>query len=466
MVKRNTSVLALLIGVGILAGIAGCGSNSPDAIIQRGLRALQEQDPIGASLYFEDFIKKYPNDERALYAYNYLARCYFDMKDFANMRAVFEEMKGKYPDPNIQITCDFQIGNTYYNEGFFDKAVTKFNDIADATTNPRIRVQALRNLAMVYARQTQSASAQNYYDQVYQIGDTEISDASESLDVKLMALAGKADVMKASGEFEEARNIYRKTLDLVANATGIIGIEADREKAVLNWVGTWKEAGDYITSVTMYDKIQNHPYIQKDTKPWMVIHKIDDMQLLFQQEHLAARSPQDATKAIQEPEKYTPEETALLVNENQRLIKDFPDTDFAISARVSIALLIRDTTPEEANTNFNEAIELYEKYVTNPPDPQRPLVALFQIADAYIRYDKLAEARQTLDRIKQSYSQVPDAMQRAGYMLQYIDKTEQERANAKAGTQKPEESKTSVDAVAPAQEKTDNTANEAVTSAT
>lgn len=426
MMKPKISLVSILIGVGILVGIAGCGSNSPDAVFHRGLRALQEADPIGASLNFEDFIKKFPDDERVLYAYNYLARCYFELKDFANMRAVFEEMKTKFPDSNNQITCDFQIGNTYFNEGFFDKAATKYSEIADATTNPHIQVQAFRNLAVVYARQTQAATAQTYFDRVYQIGDTQISDVTESLDIKMMALAGKADVMKASAEFEQARDIYKKALDLVANATGIIGIESEREKAVLNWVGTWKEAGDYITSVTMYDKLQNNPYIQKESKPWLIIHKIDDLQLLFQQDHLAARNPQDATKENQEPEKYTPEETALLVSENQRLITDFPDTDFAINARISIAQLIRDTTPEEAKTRFNEAIEMYEKYITNPPDPQRPLIALFQIADANIRFGKNQDAIQAIERILQSYSKVPEARQRAVAMLQYIDRSAKE----------------------------------------
>jgi tetratricopeptide (TPR) repeat protein len=113
------------------------------------------------------------------------------------------------------------------------------------------------------------------------------------------------------------------------------------------------------------------------------------------------------------------------------MIKDFPDTDFAINARVAIAQIIRDTTPVEAEQYFNEAIELYEKYLTNPPDPQRPLLALFQIADAHIRYDKLTEAKQTLERIKQSYSQVPQAMQRAAAMLQYIDRVEREKAKPK-----------------------------------
>ncbi|MGC9329225.1 MAG: tetratricopeptide repeat protein, partial [Candidatus Hinthialibacter sp.] len=368
MRKSSCSLLAFLICLAITAGLTGCGSNSPDAVFHRGVLAYQESDPIGASLYFEDFIKKFPDDERVLTAYQALARCYFDMKDFANMREVFKEMKEKFPDPNIQITCDFQIGGSYFNEGFYDKAITTFNEIADATTNPRIRVQALGNLAGVYAKQTQSATAQNYYDQMYKIGEEEVEEATEALDIQLMALSGKANVLKASSEFDAARNIYKQTLNLVANATGIAGIENDREEAVLNWVNTWKEAGDYITSVTMYDRIQNHPYIQEKTKPWLIIHKIDDMQMLFREKRQAEKDAQEAEGAAQDdlnPMGFTPQEIAVLAAENRRLIQDFPETDFAINARVSIAQLIKDSTPTEADEYFHEAIEMYEKYITN-----------------------------------------------------------------------------------------------------
>jgi tetratricopeptide (TPR) repeat protein len=146
------------------------------------------------------------------------------------MRAVFEEMKEKFPDPNTQITCDFQIGNAYFNEGYFDKAIGKFNEIVDATTNPRIQVQALGSLAGVYARQTQAATAHAYYDRIYQIAQNEIADPTESLDIELMALSGKANVMKASAEFEQARAIYKQTLDLVANATEISGSKTTAKK--------------------------------------------------------------------------------------------------------------------------------------------------------------------------------------------------------------------------------------------
>ena len=429
MFNNFKSLAVLLVFCGIMAGMFGCGANTPDAVFNRGVRAYQQADPLGASLHFENFIEKFPDDERVMNTYQLLARCYAEMKDFSHMRNVFEDMKKKFDDPRIKISCDFQIGLAYTNEGFFDKAINKFNEISDATTNPRIRIQAYDKMAGIYAHQTQAATAQKYYDQIYQIAETEIEDTTEALDVKLFSLKGKASIHKASAEFEDARKIYNQTLDLVVNATGIAGLENNRQGAVLDWVKTWAEAGDFITSVTMYDTLHSNPYILKDAKPWLVIYKINDLQSLFMQDHLAKRRAAGKENS-KEPEQFTKEEVALLVNENLRLVNDFPDTDFAISSRVAIAQLIKEATPEESERYFNEAIEMYEKFISDPPDPQRPLVALMQIADSCIRMEKWTEAKETVERIKKNYSQVPDAMQRASRMMQYIENMERQKLEA------------------------------------
>ena len=187
-------VLVLIFGAIIM--LSGCGSNSPDAVFNRGLRAVSERDPIGASLYFEDFIKKFPEDERAFTAYNHLAQCYFAMSDFANARGVFEEMKENFDDPKIQMRCNFEIGGTYYREGFIDQAVKTFSDIAAATDEPRIQMQSYFALGSLYANLTQSATAQHYYDQIYTIASEKITDPTEAFGYKMQSLSSKSQVFE------------------------------------------------------------------------------------------------------------------------------------------------------------------------------------------------------------------------------------------------------------------------------
>ncbi len=411
------SVLPVLVFLSITIGLACCGSNTPDAVFNRGVRAYQEADPIGASLYFEDFIKKFPDDENITAAYEMLARCYYELRDFANARKVFQEMKEKFTEPNIQMLADFEIGSTYFYEGFFDKSIAHFQEIAGATTNPHIQVRAFSYLASIYAKQTHTATAEEFFDRIFQIADSEVTDPTAALEYKLMALSGKAEVLKASGEFEKAREIYQKEMDVVNSATGIVGLEADRQNALINWAHTWASAGDYISSATIYDQLQTNPAITEEVKPQLIIWKIKSLENLFKKED---NSP------------YTAEELNVLVLENQRLIKDYSDTDYGIQARLAIAMLIRESTPEESEEYFNEAVDMLEKAIREPSSPERPLLALFQLADAYIRYDKFAQAKQTIERIRQNYSHVPNAMQRAMGMLQYIERTEQDRAKKAA----------------------------------
>lgn len=423
MIRNYKSVLPVLVFLGITIWLACCGGNTPDAVFNRGVRAYQESDPIGASLYFEDFIKKFPEDENITAAYEMLARCYYDLRDFANARKVFQEMKQKFTDPNIQVLSDFEIGSTYFYEGFFDKSITHFQEIAGATTNPHIQVRAYSYLASIYAKQTQAATAEEYYDKILQIAGSEVTDPTAALEYKLMALSGTAEVMKASGEFEQAREVYKKEMDVVNSATGIVGLEADRQNALINWAHTWASAGDFISSATIYDQLQTNPAITEEVKPQLIVWKIKSLESLFKKD---GNPP------------YTPEEVNVLVHENQRLVKDYSETDYGIQARLAIAMLVRDTTPEEAQENFNEAVDMLEKAIREPSTPERPLVALFQLADAYIRYNKFDQAKQTIERIRQNYSQVPNAMQRAAGMLQYIEKTEQDRAKkAAAGPEVP-----------------------------
>ncbi len=417
--RQSVPYLLSIVLLGVFASVlmlGGCGGNTPDAVFNRGLRALQDEDPIGASLFFENFVKKFPDDERVLTAYDMLAKCYLMLKDYSNARNVFLDMKKKFPHTNVQTRCDFEIGNTYYYEGFFEKAATQYAEIASATDNPQIRIQANFNLASLYGRMTQAATAQRHFDTVYQIADEQISDPTEQLGYKLQSLAGKATVLEVSGEFDQAREVHRKNIDIVLNATGITGIDVDRQNAVLSWAHTWVKAGDFISAATTYDLLHSNPHIKEEMKPQLVVWKIQSLESLFMQ--------------VKDKTEFTPEETELLAHENRRIIKDYSDTEYGISARIAVARLIRDTTPDQANMYFNEAIGMYEKFINDPPTPERPLIAMFQIAESYLRFDKFDEAKQTLLDIQKKYSQVPEAVQKAAMGLQTIERIKQDKLKA------------------------------------
>ncbi len=395
----------------LLVFIIGCAQNTPDAVFNRGLRAWESNDFIGASLYFDKFVTDFPEDERVLQAYDYLANCYVKMKEYSSALAVFKEVKEQTDNPMLKMNCDFRIGEMYAQEGNMVQAVSQFKSIADATDNPRIDAGVHSWLAKVYAQQTLSASAVAQYEEMFKIAEQKIDDPTESFELKHMSLSGEANVHLASAEFEEARQTYNRLLDVVNNATGIVGLERDRQTAVVNWANTWALAGDYVSAATIYDQLHDNPNITEEMKPQLVIWKIQSLMRLFREDE----------------GEFTPEQIAALVHENKRLIDDFPKTNYAISARVEIADLIQDTTPTESEKYLQEALELYQKKIDEPVNPRGPLYAYVEIAKAYIKLEKFEEAKQTVQKLQQAYSNDPEAMRASAWLLQLIRQGENEK---------------------------------------
>lgn len=397
--------------------LASCSQNSPDAVFNRGLRAYDEGDYLAASIHFEDFVKRFPEDERALLAYVQLARSYLEIRDFASARDVFQKMKEQFPQENVKISSDFQIAETYAQEGFFDQAAQSYQQILSATDNPVIQSQAYTGLGRVYAREMKTEPAIETFDHLYQLADTRIEDPTASLNVKLQALASKAQIYQASEFFDLARDTHMKALDELNNATGIAGLEPVKQKAIIDWAHTWAYAGDFISSATIYDQLHTNPHIQDEIKPQLIQWKVDSLMQLFHDE---------------ENDKLTPEETAVVVQELQRIVDGFPATENSLDAKMQIAQLVKDSTPELSEQYLADVVSSYEKFIQEPPSPERPIQAMFQIAQSYIMLEKFDKAKEAVNRILQTYSQNPQAMQMAEGMLNYIKREEIRREQAAA----------------------------------
>ncbi len=404
--KSNLHLIApLLVAIVLLA----CAQNTPDAVFNRGLRAYQEGDFLGASIYFEEFIDKFPEDERVLEAHASLADCFMRTKDFASARAVFEDMKEKFDNPHVHYSADIRIGQTYFQEGYMDKAVEKFNEVASATDNVRYQLEAYRWLGRTYQQQTQTENAINAYDQIQTIANEKVEDPTETLYLKLESIASKASVYQASDQFDTARRLHLSVLDLVNDATGMANIEKIRENAVLSWAQTYVAAGDFVSAATIYDRLQENPNIQEESKPQLIQNKLNSLYNLFLET---------------EEDEFTPEERAILVKEWKRITENFPNTDHSIGAHVQIAQLVQDSTPEMFEEHLQNAVDKLDHYIEEPDSPQRPIQAMINKAQIYTRFQKFDQAKQTLERLMQTYSQVPQAVQQAEGMLNYIKRAE------------------------------------------
>ncbi|MBI1390683.1 MAG: tetratricopeptide repeat protein [bacterium] len=406
----------------ILAIFAGCAQNTPDAVFNRGMKAYQENDLIAASIYFDDFITKFPDNERSWDAYNLLALCYYRMRDFGSARGVYEELQNKGSLPaNMVLECSQAIGRLYAEEGNLEKAQAVFEDVIEKATGPEPKINSYWMLASMYGKQKQAEKAHEYLETILKVADSDLEDVTTKVTTKLQALEASADIYKASDEFSKARDEYARSLDVAKSATGVVWATDARQNAVINWANTYVSAGDYVSAATIYDHLQNNPYIQDAVKPQLIVYKIQSLERLF--------SGDDG--------KYTPEETAVLVHEHHRMIDNYDNTDYGTNARVEIASLIKDTTPDEAKKLLDEAIARYEKVIAEPPSPDKPVLAMFQIANAYIKMEMWDQAEQALERIKLTYSDVPEAMKQAQAMVDYIQK--QKAAAAETAAPLPDE---------------------------
>lgn len=410
-------LILTLIAVAVL--LANCAQNTPEAKFSRGEKAMSEGDIIGASLEFEEFIVEYPEHPLTMQVYNYLANCHIMLKDFGNARAVFEEVKAKYGAENahINLTCDFQIGRTYMEEGNVKAAEEQYNNIIESATDPQIKYDAHQQLALAYARQKRTEDSTKEFDTMVQIANDTIEDPTTSFYLKLEALVGnaadrmpgKTDILKASGEFEEARNVYLSTLDVINSVTGIYGIEQEKQNVTLGWAHTWAEAGDYISAATTYDKLINHPNIMDNIKPMLIAYKIQSIERLLQETG---------------EKEYSPESIAVLVKENQRIVDGYPDSVEARKSMIRIAQLVKDSTPEMTQEYVDKVIAEFEQDISEPADQQAPLNAMFGIADTYISVGDLDKAKEAMNRLQSAYSNIPEIQQPIAARLQYIQQLE------------------------------------------
>lgn len=428
VIIQKAHLLLILAAAAIL--LANCAQNTPEAKFSRGERAMSEGDIIGASLYFEEFIKEYSDHPLTMQVYNYLANCHIMLKDFGNARAVFEEVKAKYGanDARIALTCEFQIGRTYMEEGNVKAAEEQYNSIIAAATDSTVQYNAHQQLALAYARQKRTEESAKQFDTMVQIANDAITDPTESFYLKLEALVGnaadrvpgKADIMKASGEFEKAREVYKSTLAVIDSVTGIYGIEQEKQNVTLGWAHTWAESGDYISAATTYDLLLNNPSIMDNVKPMLISYKIQSMERLLQ----------STGETV-----YSPESIAILVKENSRIVDGYPNTVDSRQAMIRIAQLVKDATPSMSQEYVDRVIAEFEKDISEPVSENGPPNAMFGIADTYISVGQYDKAKEAIARLQKAYSNIQEFQQPIQARLYYIQQLE---TQAKMPTPAPE----------------------------
>lgn len=407
--KKSVAFVPYFAIFGLLLFVIACGQNTPEAVFSRGMQDFENGNFVTASIHFDDFVTQYPDHELALSAYDRLAQSHMNLRDFISARRVFEAIQERFPSNAVILQCSAGIGQTYMAEGNFDAATRSFESIVDAATETMTLVESYLSLAGIKSQQQLVDEAVAYVDKIHQYADEEINDPTETVNLKFLAYESTAEIYSASQMFDKARAQFAAALDLAENATGFIGAPDMKERSVVNWAHTWVMAQDYISAATTYDRLYNNTYVRDEMKPQVIVWKIQSLERLFQEDDGEWSDP----------------EKAVLVHEHSRFINDYDNTNYGINARIRIAGLVKDTTPEMANTMIDEAVKRLQQQVAEPLSVEAGLQAQISIFQAYMTIDKLDEAEQVAQQLKTTYSDVDQVVMMSNQMLQSV---EQQRA--------------------------------------
>lgn len=376
MVKQKLrNLLAFLVPLLVLGTLLGCGRN-PDKALDRAYRAFEQQDWIGASLYAQEFINRFPEDPRLRDVYNLLVNCHFRLGDWALARSVCEEIVERFPGEHTRSGADLVLGRTYLGEGNFDRALAAFSRIADSTAPIMFRLRAIDEAATAY-----------------------------------QIMASRVGASTAP-QWVKAESVYDDWLALAATpeaASSIPDITAAQTGLLQRRAGVWLQAGDFRKAADAFGAIAAATGVPDLTRADWSYKQTECLHVLFR--------GRDRKGSL------TPEARQELIDSYERTAQNFPETDYGIWARVELCKLYKETEEREKAENYlTEAIKRYQKYVENPAEPGMLQFYMTKIGDAYFHVEEMDGAEESFQNLKKTF---PDDERLVGYVnykLQEIEK--------------------------------------------
>ncbi|MCD6406368.1 tetratricopeptide repeat protein, partial [Candidatus Aerophobetes bacterium] len=81
-----------------------------------------------AAVQFQNFIEKYPDDERCDEAQYWMGMSLWQTKKYEQAAKAFEELLKKYPKSDILDKTTYQLGECYYNLKMLDDALSAYKN--------------------------------------------------------------------------------------------------------------------------------------------------------------------------------------------------------------------------------------------------------------------------------------------------------------------------------------------------
>lgn len=360
----RSTLLTLLITAGLFSGC----SDTPEKLFARGQESMQAQNWIGAYIYFQEFLEKFPDDPFGPEVMIYMAQCNMQLGEFAEARQRAQEMAEKYEHENVVLQSKFLIGDAYFAEGKLDDGRNVFREVLDATAPLNAKFGAINRIAQSHISEASYTLARGALEQAV-----------------ALAVESASEIAAASVEPTAVANSFRV------------------------WAAdTYRQEDDFQGAANAYAALGDNPTVSDIERASALFMAADSLDRVHRNE--------DRNIVL------TGEVHDGVLAAYQKVVDRYPENDYAIWARVEIARILRDDNKrEEAEKLVEEAVERYEKIIANPIDERQIKWAMAKVGDANLRLERLKQARTAFMRLFHSFPDDPENARLAQWRVNEID---------------------------------------------
>lgn len=120
MFKKNLLFLPIVLVMGFI--LASCSENtkteedylnSAKSLLDSGTAIKDDNLKTQALNLYKEFLSKYPNSAKGIFAYNQIAGIYFDLKKYDESIKTYQELAAKYPDTKDAKNSLFMVAFIY-----------------------------------------------------------------------------------------------------------------------------------------------------------------------------------------------------------------------------------------------------------------------------------------------------------------------------------------------------------------
>jgi TolA-binding protein len=359
------------------------------------LRQLNRSDE--ALKLYTDFLKAYPNSPFYAHARLGHGRSFADLKNYRDALQALKRLQESFPNTDVSTQAYGDIGNIWRILGTPQKALSAYQTYETKIQSDVEKASARLQIAHIYEDLSWYDLAAESYRQL--IRGSVDHYASEGQ-------FGLASVFEKTGQTQLALREYRTYLKNYADSPQAENAEARIQLLEMFYLPTQQE-------ITWIELLANLPALTSDPISRFQLAKSLHARKMYEQasKQLEALFPQETTPEWADEAHYLLGENHLKLaqkrklekqleqakiheinglNHLKKLVEEFPQSDWADDAALSIIDLETATLPD--STRVKQQLDLYTNFQTTYPKSNRLNDAKLRIADTYLRSNDIANA--------------------------------------------------------------------------